>query len=114
MEKRETSGIEYIHRAAGEEVRSAAWHYSVIEEIRVPVSFGDVLCVLASSSVGSACCGAGEVRYVLVPGRVISWMERRGPDGRAVSLVVPVGEGTRVEEIRAALRPAYPGLQICF
>lgn len=114
MEKRETSGIEYIHRAAGEEVRSAAWHYRVIEEIRVPVSFGEVLCVLASSSVGSACCGAGDLRYMLVPGRVISWMERRPEDGRAVSLVMPLTEGIQVEEVRAALRPAYPGLQICF
>ncbi len=108
------NGIEYIHHAAGEEVCSAAWHYRVMEEIRVPVSFGEVLCVLASSSVGSACCGAGEVRYVLVPGRVVSWMARREADGRAVSLVQPLDEGSRVEEVRSVLGPAYPGLQICF
>jgi len=114
MERMRAGATEYIHAEAGDVVDSPAWCYGLIEEIRLPVSFGEVLCVFAFSIAGSACCGAGEVRYFMVPGRILSWKHRFTADGRPISRVEAVIVGSEMDEISSALRGRHPGCQVCF
>ncbi|HSV95910.1 MAG TPA: hypothetical protein VLM75_03135 [Spirochaetota bacterium] len=109
-----TEITEYIHREAGEEVDSPAWRYRSMGEIRLPVSRGEVLCVLAFSKTGSACCGAGEVRYFMVPGRILTWKNGCTAEGRPTSRVEAVIDGCEMDEIRFALGARFPGCQVCF
>jgi hypothetical protein len=114
METLRAGATEYVHAEAGDVVDSPAWRYGLIEEIRLPVSFGEVLCVFAFSTAGSACCGAGVVRYFMVPGRILSWKHRSTADGRPTSRVEAVMDGSEMDEIRSALRERHPGCQVCF
>jgi hypothetical protein len=106
--------IEYVHRETGEEVETAAWCYRLIEEIRLPASFGEVLCVFAFSNAGSACCGAGEVRYIMVPGRIISWRSGKTAGGRISSRVKGLIDEVEMDEVRSALAERFPCCQVCF
>ncbi len=114
MEIPKVESAEYVHRNAGDEVDSPAWRYSLVEEIRLSVSFGEVLCVRALSTVGSACCGAGEVRYFMIPGRIVSWRSGFNEKGLSTSRVCAVFDDSERDEIVSALAVRYPGCQVCF
>ncbi len=114
MKISKADAAEYVHREAGEEVETSAGCYRLIEEIRLPASFGEVLCVFGFSAAGSACCGAGEVRYIMVPGRIISWRSGKTAGGRTCSRVRGLIDEVEMDEVRSALAERFPGCQVCF
>lgn len=112
---------EYVHRPIGSEVTSLAWHYLLIEEGKEvlggegPFHSGkEFLYVFGSSVIGSACCGAGEIRYLLVPGIIVTWKEHVNGEGLPVTLVEPVtGEEDRAR-VKKILSLKFPRYQVCF
>ncbi len=80
------------------------------------MSFGgrEFLYMVGDATIGSACVGAGSLRYVYVPGFITAWRSRRSGAGEEVSLVDPVRDGDEQASIRRLLAARYPSLQVCF
>jgi hypothetical protein len=104
----------HFHQQPGSEVTSHSWHYTVIEEGRVLSTAGTAVYVLGSAITGSACCGAGEIRFILVPGLIADDTGDPGADGTLFSMVEPVEDGQIRLEIESRLKKKYPMYQVSF
>lgn len=105
---------EYVHREPGMESAALPWPCRVVEEGRMSLGGREFLYMVGDATIGSACVGAGSLRYVYVPGFVTAWRSRRGGAGEAVSLVDPVRDGDDQAAIRRLLAGRHPSLQVCF
>jgi hypothetical protein len=105
---------EYAHREPGMESAALPWPCRVVEEGRMCLGDREFLFMVGDATIGSACVGAGSLRYVYVPGFVAAWRARRNDAGEAVSLVEPVREGDEQASISRLLAARYPSLQVCF
>lgn len=103
----------YVHKDIGREIRSISGYFVYLEEGRLRFRDWDVLYAAGVGVVDNSCCGAGGCLFVEVPGYVVSWKSGIDDEGRAITMVEPVGEGDR-EEARALLRSLYPHSQINF
>ncbi|PKL41258.1 MAG: hypothetical protein CVV44_01085 [Spirochaetae bacterium HGW-Spirochaetae-1] len=110
-----TGAVKYhIHREPGCEVQSPAGYYIVKEEHIAELEGGALLYVLAEAISGSACCGAGTLRYIVVSGWIRDRAVATDGDGNAVSTFVPVDRDKESNKIIDFLSNKYPALQVCF
>ena len=106
--------MEYIHFPLGTEIRMNIGDYRITGEVRLTLEGCDYLCVIAEAPVGSACVGAGTLRFLHVRGRIISWQYRTSDGGFSVSELEPLSEEDLMNTVRKALKEQYPSLQVCF
>ncbi|MBN2077863.1 MAG: hypothetical protein JW838_02790 [Spirochaetes bacterium] len=90
------------------------WPCRVVEEGRMSLGGREFLYMVGDATMGSACVGAGCLRFVYVPGFVESWQSRRSGAGEAVSLIEPVTDGNDLAAIKGLLAERHPSLQVCF
>lgn len=105
---------EYIHEDLSEEIRSISGYYLHLEEGTISFSGRDVLYLAGIGVVDNSCCGAGGFPFVRVPGYVISWKDRTGEAGHAISTVEPITDEADRREISKILNKEYPYSQISF
>ena len=98
---------EYVHQELNEEIRSIGGYYMVVEEGILNHNGREVLYIVKVAEVES-CCGTGGCGYILVPGYVISWKNKRNDAGLAISVVEPIQEVDTQGDIKKVLEEKYP------
>jgi len=102
---------EHVHQEIGEEIRSIAGYYMVLEEGVLKYNGRDVLYLLEAAAVDTSCCGTGGMGFIFVPGYLKALKHRRNEGGKWVSDVDRVeGEEDR-REIARLLKAEHPGFQ---
>ncbi|MEW6555296.1 MAG: hypothetical protein AB1384_13550 [Actinomycetota bacterium] len=102
---------EHIHQVIGEEIRSIAGYYSVLEEGVLEYNGRELLYLVQMAAIETSCCGRGGMGFILVPGYINALKARRNDDGLWVSDVERVeGEENR-REITRLLLALHPGFQ---
>lgn len=117
----------YIHRNPGDPVeifnyndtedKSSSMYISdskIIQENLISVNNKNFLYIVCASVAGSACCGAGEIRFILVAGYVHEWKNSCIGVGCPVSMVEPLTDEDERRSIDAVLKGKHPALQVCF
>lgn len=98
---------EYTHLPLGEEVRGLSGFYVPCKEERLKYNGKEVLYVMGTSTLDSACCGSsGACGYVVVPGFVAKWKTKKNKAGLPVSEVEPVEDEAARREIGKAIKKA--------
>lgn len=108
------AAVEYIHPKLHETVQSISGHYVFIEEGSLDYQGKEVLFVVGVATVDNSCCGVGGCFFVYVPGYLMDRERGRTPDGRLISLVVPVREEAERAEIRSMIERSHPHAQVQF
>jgi hypothetical protein len=86
--------------ALDEEFRSISGYYVFLKEEVIEVAGSEILFLLGEGQAETACCGSGGCRYALVPGKILAWKSTIDEQGRAVSLIDPLGD----PEIKSLVR----------
>ena len=102
---------EHVHQPIGEEIRSIAGYYMVIEERVLEYGGRELLYLVEMAAVDTSCCGRGGMGFIMVPGYINALRARRGEDGLWVSDVDRVEDGEERKEITRQLRAMHPGFQ---
>ncbi len=95
---------EYVHYELNREVTAIGGHYVLTKEVRLPFCGREAFYVVGYAVVDNSCCGVGGMAYALVPGFILDWKIRTCNDGRAVSLVEPIGDPTAQAQIRRLIQ----------
>jgi hypothetical protein len=96
--------IDYTHQELEQEIRSISGIYTPLKELRLKHNGSDVLCVIGSAVVDTACCGSGSFLYATVPGHIHAWKERVNGSGLPVSAVEPVRDETVKRQVARELK----------
>ncbi|MDD3718814.1 MAG: hypothetical protein PHP28_09155 [Actinomycetota bacterium] len=100
---------EHVHQPMGEEIRSIAGYYMVLEEGVLEYKDREILYLVEAAVVDTSCCGRGGMGFIMVPGYINILKARRNEDGLWVSDVDRVeGEEDRREITRLVLA-RHPG-----
>jgi hypothetical protein len=105
---------EYIHKLPGDEGIDLPWAYSMIEEGRLINDGKEFIFVIGKAVAGSVCIGSGSLRFIHVPGYIVSWQKKPDNDLRPISIVNPVNIDEDQTQIKKILAEKYPMLQVCF
>ena len=81
---------DYVHQKLGEDIQSISGTYTPKKELRLKYNGKEILCVIGTAVVDTACCGAGSLLYAIIPGYVVTWKGRQNESGLAVSQVKPI------------------------
>jgi hypothetical protein len=104
----------YVHHPPGTEIGGAAIHYILDGEERVQLDGRELLCLRVHTVIGSACCGAGELNYLVVPGWIASWKHSLDARGFPVSEIDYIREPAGLASVKKFLTQQYPSLQVVF
>ncbi len=74
----------------------------------------EFLYVVSEAQVGSACVGVGALRFIHVPGYVLSWKSSSDDRGNPVSIVEAIMDESERAAVRAILKNIFPSLQVSF
>jgi hypothetical protein len=99
---------EYVHHQIGEEVRSIAGYYMVLEEGMLEYNGKKVLYLVEMAVVETSCCGAGGLGFILVPGYILKWKSRQDSSGLWISDVERITVTEEKREIENMLKHKYP------
>ncbi|PKN41558.1 MAG: hypothetical protein CVU59_13805 [Deltaproteobacteria bacterium HGW-Deltaproteobacteria-17] len=99
---------EHVHYPTGEEVRSIAGYYTILEEDVLHLDGRELLYLVEIAHIETSCCGAGGVGFILVPGYIVSRHESHNSDGLPVSRVERVVDPAERELISGLLKRKYP------
>ncbi len=108
---REAELARYVHQRIGEEIRSIAGYYQVLEEVVVEYEGRDLFYLLEAAVVDTSCCGSGGMGFIRVPGFVKDWKFGLNEDGLFVSEVERVEGEEERKKIARWLRARHPGFQ---
>ena len=95
---------EYVHVEVGEEIRSIAGYYKVLEENLLEYKGREVLYLVKVAVAETACCGPGGMGFISVPGYVTAPRSRRDSQGAWVSDVEHITDAAEREEITEILK----------
>lgn len=102
---------EHVHQLIGEEIRSIAGYYMVLQEGVLEYNGREVLYLVEAAAADTACCGAAGLGFIMVPGYVNALKTYQNEDGLWVSDVDHIeGENER-KEITSLLKANNPGFQ---
>jgi hypothetical protein len=96
--------LDYAHLPLNEEVRGLSGFYIPCKEVRLKYDGREVLYIIGTSTVESACCGGGSCGYAIVPGFVVSWQKKKNKDGLPVSEVEPIDDDAVKQAIAKTIR----------
>jgi hypothetical protein len=107
-------GKEFVHLPLNEEVRSVSGGYVLEKEVRLPFEGRELLYIVGTAVVDTACCGTGGIRYALVPGFVEHWQGSINENNRPVSQVLRVEDNAQRAEISRIIRSREPNIDVQF
>lgn len=99
---------EYVHVEVGEEIRSIAGYYKVLEEGVLEYKGREVLYLVKMAVVETSCCGPGGLGFISVPGYIVESRARRDSQGAWVSEVERISDGAEQREITGILKSRKP------
>ena len=105
---------EYTHLELGEDYAGIAGYYTPQKEVRLKYDSREVLYVTGQVVIESACCGIGRWEYVLVPGYIINWQNKRNQVGLPVSEVELISDEETQNNIRRIIQTSEAISQISF
>ncbi len=105
---------EYLHKLPGDEGLDLPWAYLMIEEGRKMNGGKEFVYAVGEVTAGCVCIGSGSVRFIHVPGYLVSWHTRLDSSLRPVSIVNSVSSDEDQTEIKKIFCEKYPTLQVCF
>lgn len=106
--------MEYIHYTTGAEYKTGIGDYIVSGEGLIELNGIRYLYIIAEAPVGSACVGAGTLRFIHVPGAIVEWKSRKNGSGFSISRVEPVRDDGIMLSLRKLFAISHPSLQVCF
>ncbi len=95
---------EYVHVEVGEEVRSIAGYYKVLEENVLGYQGREILYLVKVAVVETSCCGPGGMGLISVPGYVTSLRSRQNSQGAWITDVERISDGIEQREITDILK----------
>jgi hypothetical protein len=102
---------EHVHQEIGEEIRSIAGYYMVLEEGVLKYRDRKLLYLVEMAAVDTSCCGSGGMGFMMVPGYINALKVRRNEGGLLVSDVDRVDNDEDRREITKLLLARHPGFQ---
>ena len=100
---------EYIHASDGAEIILTAEIFKVVSEGYLPYGTEELLYIECTTTAGSICCGAVELRVIHVPGFIVSRHYRIDKtSGNPVSQVKPISDDCAREEVKRLLSRTFP------
>ena len=96
--------MDYVHQELGQEIQSISGTYTPLKELMLEHDSRDVLSVIGSSVVDTACCGSGSFVYATVPGYVLDWKEQTNKSGLPVSKIEPITDKMARRKVSEMLR----------
>jgi len=96
--------LDYVHQELGQEIQSISGTYTPLKELMLEHDSRDVLSVIGSSVVDTACCGSGSFVYATVPGYVLNWKEQTNESGLPVSKIEPITDSMARRKVSEMLR----------
>lgn len=97
-----------------EEVRSISGWYVFTREGTIAIGSSRVLFFVGHGLVDSACCGFGGCLFALVPGSVVALKYAADQQGRPVSLVLPITDPERQDQVKRLLTRQEGVSQVLF
>ncbi len=91
-----------------------AGHFELDRELRLSHDGREVLVLLGTALVDTACCGTTGMRYAVVPGYVLHWHSGGDEEGRATSEVEIVRDSAEQRAIGRAIRAHHTVNQVVF
>lgn len=102
---------EHVHQPIGEEIRSIAGYYEVLEEVVLKYNGRDLLYLVEFAVVDTSCCGSGGIGFIFVPGYIKDSKNRLNKDGLWVSEVDRIDREEDRRDISRLLLARHPGFQ---
>ncbi len=111
--------IEYTHLELGKDYATGiSGYYIPQQEVRLKYDNREVLYVtgqaVIESGCGSGACGTGSWGYVVVPGYIVNWQNKRNEAGLPVSEVEPITDEATRNNIKQIIQANEATLQISF
>lgn len=98
------------HHAA----QAIAGRFELDRELRLSRDGRDVLVLLGTALVDTACCGTTGMRYAVVPGYVLDWHCDVDDEGHPTTEVEPVLDPAEQRAIGRAIRARHTITQVVF
>ena len=98
---------EYIHVEVGEEIRSIAGYYQVLEEGVLEYKGREVLYLVKMAVVETSCCGPGGMGFISVPGCIVKSRDRQDPQGAWITDVDRILDKVEQGEIAGILKSKH-------
>lgn len=98
---------EYVHTEVGEEIRSIAGYYMVLEEGVLEYKGREVLYLVKMAVVETSCCGQGGMGFISVPGYIVRLKYRQDPQGAWVTDVERISDEVEQGEIAGILKSRH-------
>lgn len=99
---------EYVHIEVGEEIRSIAGYYAVLEEGVLEYKGREVLYLVKMAVVETSCCGPGGLGFISIPGYFVKLRDRQDSQGAWVTDVEHISDETEQREITGILKSGNP------
>jgi len=94
--------------------QAIAGRFEIEREVRLAHDGRDVLVLLGTALVDTACCGTTGMRYAVVPGYVLGWHSGTDDGGRPTSEVEPVLDRPAQRAIDRAIRALHTVSQVVY
>jgi hypothetical protein len=94
--------------------RAIAGHFALEQELRLFWDGREVLVLLGTALVDTACCGTTGMRYAVVPGYVVRWQAGLDDQGRPTSEVEPVLDLPAQRAVSRLIRERHTVNQVVF
>lgn len=104
--------VRYVHFPLNEEIRSIGGYYKVLEEGVLEFEGSKVLYTLKGAHVDTACCGAGGMGFISIPGTVVEWKSGVSEEGHPVSEVKRIRDTAARKRIKQVLSDKYPYITV--
>ncbi|MFH2063982.1 MAG: hypothetical protein ABIK15_02135 [Pseudomonadota bacterium] len=105
---------EYCHEDLNMEVQAIGGRYVLTAENRLPHGDEEILYLTGYAVFDSTCCGAGGCTYAVVYGTILSWKQKTGKNGIAVSEVLPIKDESARKTIRKTIMEKEQINQVVF
>ncbi|OFW57386.1 MAG: hypothetical protein A2W01_07045 [Candidatus Solincola sediminis] len=102
---------EYVHQQIGEEIRSMAGYYMVLEERVLEYKGRTVLHLIEAAAADTSCCGGAGLGFIMVPGYINALRTCQNEEGLWLSDVDPIKDEEERREITALIKAGNPGFQ---
>ncbi len=99
---------EYVHVEVGEEIRSIAGYYKVLEEGVLEYKGREVLYLVKMAVVETSCCGPGGMGFISVPGYIVASRARQDAQGTWITDVERISDEAEQREITGILKSGNP------
>jgi len=107
--------LEYTHITLEQDCDCLAGYYTPQKEIRLGYNGREVLYAVGKAVIEAACCSApGSWSYVLVPGYIVNWQNRKNAAGLPVSEIEPISDKVVQLELKQIIREAESIPQVDF